>query len=285
MGRYSKILVAFDASPSSENALRQAMALADREHSWIKVLAVVPSYEGELELVGVRNVEAALKGPVEGLVRSARAIAGPDSPNLITNVEQGEAYEKIVDVADNENCDLIVMGRRGLRHLERMLIGSVTERVIGHTRRDVLVVPRDSSIELENIVVATDGSAYGDAAVKRALYFADEYGASLTAVTVVDMFPEQYAEAMRVIESLEQKAAGIMEAVRKEADAAGIELRTEILRGDPAEEITRFGRKNGAGLLFVGSHGRSGLKKLLMGSVAEKVVGLAASPVFVAKPV
>lgn len=285
MGRYRKILVAFDASPSSENALRQAMALADKEMSWIKVLAVVPSYEGELELVGVRNVESALKGPVEGLVRSARQIAGPDSPNLITNVEQGEAFEKIVDVADSENCDLIVMGRRGLRHLERMLIGSVTERVIGHTGKDVLVVPRDVSIKLDNFVVATDGSEYGDAAVERALYFADQYGASLTAVTVVDMFPEHYAEAMKVIESLEMKGVGVLEAVKKEAAAADVELKTEMLHGDPAEEITRFSKAAGAGLVFVGSHGRSGLKRLLMGSVAEKVVGLSSSPVFVAKPV
>lgn len=285
MGRYRKILVAFDASPSSENALRQAMALADKEMSWIKVLAVVPSYEGELELVGIRNVESALRGPVEGLVRSARQIAGPDSPNLITNVEQGEAFEKIVDVAESENCDLIVMGRRGLRHLERMLIGSVTERVIGHTGRDVLVVPRDAAIELDNFVVATDGSEYGDAAVERALYFADQYGASLTAVTVVDMFPEHYAEAIKVIESLEMKGVGVLEAVKKEAAAADVELKTEMLHGDPAEEITRFSKDAGAGLIFVGSHGRSGLKRLLMGSVAEKVVGLSSSPVFVAKPV
>jgi len=284
MGRYRKILVAFDASPSSENALRQALAFAEKEDSWVKVLAVVPSYEGELELVGVRNMEAALRGPVEGLIKSAREIAGPDSANLITNVEQGEAYEKIVDIADAENCDLIVMGRRGLRHLERMLIGSVTERVIGHTSRDVLVVPRDATVEIDKIVVATDGSRYGDAAVERALYFADQYGASLTAVTVVDMFPEHYAEAAKVIDSLEKKAADVLDAVAREAAAAKVELRTELLKGDPADEVTRFAKEAGAGIVFVGSHGRSGLKKMLMGSVAEKIVGLASSPVFVAKP-
>lgn len=284
MGRYNKLLAAYDASASSQNALRQAMALADRENSWIKVLAVVPSYEGDLELVGVRNIEAARRGPVETLVRSAREIVGPDSANVITNVEQGEAYEKIIDVAEQEQCDLIVMGRRGLRHLERMLIGSVTARVIGHTGKDILVVPRDEEIGLSRMMVAIDGSAYSQAALERALYFAEEYDAELFAVSVVDILPEHYADAPDVVEGLEKKSAAILDQAKQKAAEANVDLEVKLLRGDPAEEITRFSRESGVGLAFVGSHGRAGIKKLLLGSVAEKVIGLSPCPVLVAKP-
>lgn len=284
MGRYNKILAAFDGSESSQNALRQAMALADREHSWVRVLAVVPSYEGELELVGVRDLQAALRGPVEGLIASARKIAGPDSANVITKVEQGEAYETIIDVAEKENCDLIVMGRRGLRHLERMLIGSVTARVIGHTGKDVLVVPRDMEVKLERITAAIDGSRHSEAALERALYFADAYGARLTIVSVVDMLPEQYGDALSVIEGLEKKTASFLEEAKQKAEAAGVAAEIKLLRGDPADEVVRFARENDTGLTLVGSHGRSGIKKLLLGSVAEKIIGLAPCPVLVAKP-
>ena len=63
MGRYRRILVAFDGSDSSKNALMQAIRLAETEKSWIKLVAVVPSYEGDLDLTGVRNIDDALKGP------------------------------------------------------------------------------------------------------------------------------------------------------------------------------------------------------------------------------
>jgi nucleotide-binding universal stress UspA family protein len=284
MGRYIKILAAYDGSASGDNALRQAMALADKEHSWVKVLAVVPSYEGDLELVGVRDMASVMRGPVENLVRSARKIAGPDSANLITNVEQGEVFEKIIDVAESENCDLIVMGRRGLRRLERMLIGSVTERVIGHTGKDVLVVPRDAALNVSNLLAATDGSPHGEAAIDRALYFAQQYGVKMTAVCVVDMLPEYYADAPDVVAQMDEKASGVLEAVRQKATGAGVEVDIKVLRGDPADEISNLAKQANAGMVFVGSHGRSGIKKLLLGSVAEKVIGLAPCPVLVAKP-
>jgi len=283
MGRFSRLLVAFDGSQSSANALRQAMALAEKEHSWVKVVAVVPSFEGELELVGVRDVEGVIAGQVGELVKSAKEIAGPDSPNVITNIEHGEAYEKIVEVAENDHCDLIVMGRRGLRRLERMLMGSVTARVIVHATQDVLVVPRDAAIDLDHIVLATDGSAQSEAALERAVYFADAYGKSLTAVSVVDMLPEYYADATELVDKRGKEAAAALDRIKQAAAAAGVQMETRLLHGDPAGEITAYARDNGAGMIFVGSRGRSGLKKLLLGSVAEKIIGLADCPVFVAK--
>lgn len=59
---------------------------------------------------------------------------------ILTNLEQGEPFERIVQVAEEENCDLIVMGRKGLSPLERELMGCVTERTIGYAECPVLVV-------------------------------------------------------------------------------------------------------------------------------------------------
>lgn len=283
MGRFVKLLVAFDGSESSANALRQAMALAEIEHSWIKVVAVVPAFEGDLELVGVRDIEGVITGQVTELVRSAKQIAGPDVPNLITNIEHGEAYEKIIEVAENDNCDLIVMGRRGLRRMDRMLMGSVTARVVAHSRVDVLIVPHDITVDLDHIVLATDGSAHSEAALQRAIYFADAYGKSLTAVSVVDMLPEYYADATELVDKRGKEATAVLERIKQTAAAAGVRMETQLLHGDPAGEITAYARKHGTGMIFVGSRGRSGLKKMLLGSVAEKIIGMADCPVFVAK--
>jgi nucleotide-binding universal stress UspA family protein len=283
MANYRKILVAFDGSESGKNAIRQAIVLRDLEKSWIKVLAVVPAYEGDLELVGVSEIEKVLQGPREKLITAAEAVAREESTELMADVEQGEAYEKIVDVCDEESCDLIVMGRRGMHRLERMFMGSVTARVIGHAEKDVFVVPRDVKLSLENILLATDGSAHSEAALDRALHFAGVCNGKITAVSVVDVYPEFYAEAPEIVERMEKKALEVLDHVRKKAEKAGVKIETKVLSGHAAEEIVTLAGEIKAGVIFLGSRGRSGLKKLVMGSVAERVIGLANCPVLVVK--
>jgi nucleotide-binding universal stress UspA family protein len=284
VGRYRKILVAFDGSPSAANALRQALALPELERSAIAVLSVLPAYEGDLELVGVRDPEGAMRGQGEPLVRAVREIAGPDRGRVEASVEQGRPYERIVEAAREGGCDLVVMGRRGLRRLERMLMGSVTARVIVHSTKDVLVVPREAAVQLDDVVVATDGSAHGDAALEAAIGLAGPRGGTITAISVAEMYPELYADAPQLVERREGDAAATLERAARKAEAAGIRLQARVLRGDPADEVVSYAREHGAGTIFVGNRGRAGLERLILGSVAEKIIGLSHCPVYVAKP-
>ncbi|MEF9426530.1 MAG: universal stress protein [Candidatus Mariimomonas ferrooxydans] len=283
MGRYRKILVAFDGSESSRNALKQAIKLAETEKSWIKVLAVVPSYEGDLELVGVNNIKRVLEGSSEKLVKEAKEISQAEGVSIITSVEQGRAYEKIVYVADVEDCDIIVMGRSGIHNIERMLMGSVTSRVIGYTRKEVLVVPGDTSIGWGNILLATDDSKCSEVAADRAINFAKSYGGRLTAVSVVDVTDEFYAEVPQAVAQMVEKAESALEKVNKKAESEGIKIESVVREGGEHEKIVEVAEEKGADVIFMGSHGRTGLEKLIMGSITEKVIGYAPCPVMVVK--
>lgn len=283
MPKYKKILVAFDGSESSQNALRQAIRLARTEKCWVKVVSVVPSYEGDIYLTGVKDIEAAIKGPAEKLLAEAREIASAEGVSVITNVQQGEAYERIVDVAESENCDLIVMGRKGHSSIEKAFIGCVTERVIGHTHSDVLVVPKDAAIGLGGILVATDGSKYSESASDRAIGLAKSYGATLGGVSVVDVTEEFLTEAPAIVEKLIKDAKSALEAVSKKSDAAGVKVKTFVREGEAFRVITELAAELGANLIVMGSHGRKGLSRLLMGSVTEKVIGHSTCPVLVVR--
>lgn len=283
MARYRKILVAFDGSDSSRNALLQAIKLAKTEKSWIKVVAVVPEYDGDIELIGVSNIQDVITGPGEKLLAQARDISASEGASIITNLEQGEAYDRIVDVASAENCDIIVMGRRGHSRLERALMGGVTARVIGLTDRDVLVVARDANVGWKNILLPTDGSRFCASAVERAIDFAKSYGGDLTAVSVVDVTEEFHTQAPEAVERLVKKARAVLEEVRKKAEAAGVKVETSVREGEVYEVITGLAREKGANVIVMGSHGRTGLKRLLMGSVTEKVIGHAPCPVLVTR--
>jgi nucleotide-binding universal stress UspA family protein len=283
MSRYRKILVAVDSSESGTNALHQAFKLANDEKCWITVTSVVPPYEGEIELVGVKDIRAALRKPCDEALAEVEKIAKTERMLVKTVCEEGEVHERIVDLADAENCDVIVMGRRGLRRIERALIGSVTARVIGHTQRDVLVVPLGTVVGWKKIVFATDGSKHSVKAAERAIQFAKSYGGELRVISVVDVPTEFYAEAPQAVDDLVRKAKGYVADVKKQAEAEGVKAETFVGEAEADEAITNLAKEQNADMIIIGSHGRTGLRRLLMGSVAEKVIGYAPCPVLVVK--
>ena len=283
MGKYRKILVAVDSSESSKNALHQAFKLANEEKCWITVTSVVPPYEGEIEILGVKDIRAALRKPCEDALAEVQKIAKTERMLVKTVCEEGEVYERIVDLADAENCDVIVMGRRGLRRIERTLIGSVTARVIGHTQRDVLVVPNGTRVGWKTIVLATDGSKYSAAAAERAIAFAKSYGGELKVLSVVDVPSEFYAEAPKAVEDLVRKAKEFVADVKKQAEAAGVPAETFVGEAEAYQAVNNLAQEQKADMIVLGSHGRTGLRRLLMGSVTEAVIGHALCPVLVVK--
>jgi nucleotide-binding universal stress UspA family protein len=283
MTRCKKMLVAIDGSESGFNALRQAFRLAAAEKSWITVVCAVPSYEGDLDLVGVGNIMEAMRRPCEEALAKAKELAKTDGALIKTVCEEGDPYRRIIDLAEAENAELVIMGRRGLTRLERALMGSVTARVIGHSQRDILIVPRDGKIGWKKILVATDGSKYSKAAVERAIDFAEAYGGELKIVSVVDLPAEFYAEAPELADDLISKAKVYVENAKKQAEAAGIKTETLVREGESHQMILDIAEDLSIDTIVMGSHGRTGLKRLLMGSVVEKVIGYSSCPVLIVK--
>lgn len=283
MGMYRKILVAFDGSDSGVNALMQAFTLANDEKCWITVANVVPSYEGDLDLTGVHDIHRTLRHTGEEILLRANEIAEKEKVLIKTVLEEGVPYEKLADIAEAENCGVIVMGRRGKSRIEKAFVGSVTARVIGQSVRDVLVVPEDAHIVWKNILFATDGSRYSSAAAGKAITFAKSYGGRLKVISIVDVPSEFYAEAPKAVDDLIKKARGFVAGVKKTADDSGVEASTYVGEGEAFRVITDFAGNEKADVIIMGSHGRSGFGKFIMGSVTEKVIGHAPCPVLIAK--
>ena len=283
MARYKKILSAVDGSISSMHALRESFKFACNEKCWITVASVVPSYVGDLDMVGVGNVMGAMRKPCEDALKEADRLAREEGVLIKTVCEEGEVFERISDLAASENCDLIVMGRRGLHRLERSLVGSVTARVIGYSQRDVLVVPGKTQVGFQRVLVATDGSKQCRTAVERAIDFAGSYGGEISVVSIVDVPAEFYAEAPQIVEDMVHKAQGYVEEVKKKAEASGVKAESFVREGEAYQAIIDLAKARDVNIIVMGSHGRTGLKRLLMGSVAEKVIGYAPCPVLVAR--
>jgi len=283
MGKYKKLLVAVDGSETSVHSLRESFKLATNEKSWITVVSVIPPYEGDLEISAIGNIREAVRKPCEIALKKAEELAKTERALIKTVCEEGIIHERIVDLADSENAQLIVMGRSGKKKIERALVGSTTARVIGHSQRDILVVPEGSPVGWNTILIATDGSAYSKEAARRAIDFAQSYGGQLKVVSVVDVPTEFYAEAPEIVEKMTEKAHGFVDEVKEMAEDSGIPCETFVREAAAFEAIIGLAQEKKIDIIVVGSHGRTGLKRLLMGSVTEKVIGYSPCPVLVVK--
>ena len=283
MGKYRKILVTIDGSLSSMHALSESFKFAECEKCWMTVASVIPPYLGDLDTTGVGNVMASMRKPCEEALAEAVRLAGEAKIMIRTACEEGETHERIVDLAEAENFDLIVMGRRGQSRIERALVGSVTARVIGYSHTDVLVVPKDTTVGWKKILVATDGSKYSEAATEKAIDFAVSYGGELIILSVVDVPAEFYGESPEAWDNLVVRAQKCAEEAKQLADASGIKVQAFVREAETWQAIIDMASDKKAETIIMGSHGRTGLKRLLMGSVTEKVIGHAPCPVLVVK--
>ncbi|MEW6750642.1 MAG: universal stress protein, partial [Candidatus Latescibacterota bacterium] len=279
-----KILVALDGSPASRNALEQSLHLATDHKSLILATTVMPAFAGDLDLTGVADTTAAIEGPGARILAEAREIARASRGFMIrTTLEEGEPYERIIALAAAEGCDLIVLGRHGRGHLASVFLGRVVTRVIGYGPPgiDVLVVPDEATIGWGRILLATDGSLYSEKATERALSFAQAYGESVQVLSVATTNDEFEALAPRVQQELVHKAREVVAAVVSRAGGRQITATGLVREGDAADCIIRQAQEEQVDAVVMGSHGRTGLPRLLVGSVTERVVGLAPCPVLV----
>jgi len=281
---YEKIVVAVDGSLSSLNALRQSFRITK---TGVTVVCVAPRYEGDLEFLDLgafkEDGQSLLWAPCEKALAAAEEIAKDEDASIKTVCESGTPHERIIDIVEARGCEVIVMGRKGYGRIERALMGSVTARVIGYSPVDVLVFPQGASLGWEKILLATDGSEYSRNATIRAMALAKAWGAELKVVSATDVASEFHAESPKLAEKMCEWPTQCVADVREHAVRMDVHPECIVRQGKAHRAILDVAAEQGASLIVVGSHGRTGLKRLLMGSVTEKVVGQASCPVLVVK--
>jgi nucleotide-binding universal stress UspA family protein len=138
----------------------------------------------------------------------------------------------------------------------------------------------------DEILVPTDGSAAAERAIDHAVDIAETYGARIHAVYVVDAGSYSTLEAgsQVVMEALEDEGEQAVERVRAAAADHGVEVVTDVVAGSAHSSLLQYAEDNGVDLVVMGTHGRRGLNRYLLGSVTERVVRSSAVPVLTVGP-
>jgi len=268
--KIERLLLATDASKYCEDAIREAINLAKACGSKLFAISVVKTNRELIALAPaiVEKLEKEARKHLEK-VKAQASSEGVDCEIIVREGE--EPHEYIVDEAANHKVGMIIVGRYGRSGILRAMMGSVTGKVIGYTLCRVLVVPKDAKLSFEKILMATDGSMHSEFATQEAINIAKRSGSTLLALSVAKK-DENLATAKECVEM-----------VKKDADKVGVKVEPVVRTGVPHDVIVKTASQENIGLIVIGSHGRTGISKLLMGSTTERVIGNAKNAVLVWK--
>jgi nucleotide-binding universal stress UspA family protein len=294
MQPFRTILFAADFSERSKEAFRVACALADETRTRLFVVSVVermPVVEqpvGFGESGGVVPLGGADQAHHEAVKERLREVYTPHRPvDVLYQTREGLAAEELLRTASEIGADLIVLGTHGRTGLRRLLAGSVAEAVLRGARCPVLALrspelPRATE-DLRVILHPTDFSPCSESALRVARSLARDHGARLIVLHVAPL--EVLIDGTTAVAWDPQSYRDALEQARGRIEGTDLKypVETRLGRGDEVTEILQAAQEVECGLIVLGTHGRTGLGRLLMGSVAEAVLRRAACPVLVVK--
>jgi nucleotide-binding universal stress UspA family protein len=275
---YKRILVPVDGNPPSITALEHAADIAANTNASLHLVNVTMGADPDTDT------------RAEEIVDEAVAHIEHTGVEVTTEIRTGEPAEEIVEAAQEADVEAIILGSLGRRGVRRLLLGSVAEGVVRDAEVPVIVVPSGDEVHCrypyETIVVGVDGSDYARAALDQAIEVATSQDAALHLVSVVELPSVQIdGQLDGPLEVLESTAEQALEDGAERANDRGVdEVYTDIRIGSADRILRNYADDQAADLVVVGTHGRSGVDRLLLGSVSERVLRTATAPVLTVGP-
>lgn len=266
---YDKILVPTDGSDVAVTAGEAAFSLARQFDAKLYALHVL---ETDDRTYGDRIVSAIADAAVGLDIKTETAVVDT----------QTSTHESILDFADEYGVDCIVMGTHSADNVRRFVLGSVATRTLRESPVPVVTVHEETAIaaDFETVLVPTDGSECANAAAEHAIAFATETGASIHTIHVVNPVDIGDEKDGALLEALEETGRNAIEDVvhmAKKADVSSVE--SSVLSGVPHQAIETYVQENDVDYVFMGTHGRTGVSRYLLGSATERVIRLVDVPI------
>ncbi len=287
---YDTILLPYDGSDGAAEVLHHAAEIAHWSDATIQLLYVADTTRDSVTVVEGQTVDGLVQHGEE-VVDEAEKTLETLGVSYETDIVQGNPAPTIAEYAERYDQDLVVMPTHGREGVSRYLIGSVSEKVVRLSSVPVLTVRMqpDETLEFpyENVLVPTDGSAAATYASEHLVELAASLDATVHVLSVVeDTTLGLDVRSTGSGKESEETATDAVETVVSEAESRGVTNTVHhVEHGSPVEEILDYVESNDIHVVGMGTTGRRGTDRILLGSVAEKTVRSAPVPVMtVAEP-
>lgn len=295
---FSRILVGVDASSVSTEAVRLAARLAQTYGGELIAFHAVDWYRAvamacdSTFLMDSTSIVDALREEGSTLLEDAAKIAAECGIHADVRMVDGDASIELLNACAAEKSTLIVMGTHGRSGIGRLVLGSTTEAVLRGSTLPVMTVrgmpwpSREAPHGFRRVLLAVDDSDPADAALDAALQLPSDPQRELFIYNVVTQFAISASpvRASNIEKFRFAQAQTIVDRAVDRAVEAGIAAHGAVEEGRPDEVIVSRAIDKAADLIIVGSHGRRGIQRFMLGSVAERVVRTAFVPVLVIRP-
>jgi nucleotide-binding universal stress UspA family protein len=298
----AKILLPLDGSALAERALPCAEMLARGLPAEMVLFRAVEL--GADVTAALEEADVSADAPLQALMSHAneylRGIANDllqEGMEVQFTVQGGAPADTIVDYAEQQGIDYIVMATHGYSGISRWRHGSVAERVLHGSRVPVLMLraakrppdPAHRAMECQHILIPLDGSKIAEQVLPPAIAVAKALNAcvSLFRVPIVAMtgalLGDWYMPLEGVLDSAEQEASSYLNNVAKEIDQESIRVQTAMQIGGVADAIVSYADANEVDMIAMCTHGRTGLVRWTLGSVADRVLRAAYVPLMLVR--
>lgn len=299
--KLKKILWATDGSRESNSALRYAVFLARKFKA--EILAI---YVSEIQFP-ITSLYPISEEYILNIAETSEKKFETKFKRLSKKLSQSgivfshmfardKVSDAIIKTAQKTNCDLIVMGKHGLGFFERSILGSNTAKVLRSSPVPVLSVKgkgRKEVSQISEILVPVDISDKSGSAILSSLEYAKVFNAKVTFLYVFWLNEKVYDVPPKLLKKLILKSKNELNSVANAAKKEWmkikknpeIDIRTEVISGiNPGHAVCWYAKKMKFDLLIMNTHSRTGIKRLILGSEAEKIIRQSSCPVLVEKP-
>lgn len=290
--KIKKILFPTDFSECADHALDEAVQLAGVYGAELHLIHAVVLHADVVYELGTMppNVEE-IRRDLEATARDRldRLVAGPSTDLRITRVQKRgfSAASVILTYAAEQDIDLIVMGTHGHRGLSHLFLGSIAEQVVREAACPVMTIREKASApgpaHLKKILVPVDFSEHAREALRYARHIASQYHSELTILHVIERTIHPAFYIADFAPELKKKTTDALDALVGETELPGVPQKVLVREGSAARDIVEIAAEENIDLIIIATHGLSGIRHFLLGSVTEKVVRSAPCPVFTVK--
>lgn len=266
-----KILFATDFSSASQQAFQVALSLIKAFQSEMIILHVLPDIKDYSQTMDFLTKQAARE--LKSMQQKMKQL-GIGEAKVITSL--GNPYEQIVQYAGRLNVNLIIIGAGETDENDRVQIGITAERVIRDSEKPVWIVKLDGTFEVKKVLCPVDFSESSQRALFNAIHLCRHFQADLTVLTVIPLLSTlskgMGTAAQKEQKALEKSIQKRFESFLKPFDFYQVKWQKEMVHGKPHQEILSAANEKQMDLIIMGTAGRKGLAKFLIGSVTEKVI-------------
>ena len=307
---YKRMLVPLDGSELAEVVLPYARELAGRLDLELRLLHVCEPDSATSEFMCrayIMHVAEMARMQSREVQMKTGATSRVKTVDAIGKVVTGHPAEEIIHYASENNIDLILMGTHGRSGVKRWVLGSVADKVLRVSHIPIWLVRAAVPEEIiydewskRKMLVLLDGSKLAESVLPHVEALAKQRGTELINVILLRVLEEPYVNAdypeasmdltwdqhvRRIREHFKRDAQEYLLGVQQRLAKAGLNVTSKVLMGEPVDQIINYALQNHPNLIVMTTHGYSGISRWEHGSVADRVLRAASSPIFLVRPI